>query len=374
LASIERSVRTFVMGDPQAPFAAVMAVLGHHGLLDGERLCGDVRLVAVGDYFDYDLEDPIRAGLEGLRVLRWLASHDQEQVLLLAGNHDLARVMELAQTDDASFARARALGRDISNTRKREGQAAADRRERLEFLPNFPNIPTYGYAARDYASFSSEQRALVVELLLAGRLHLALAGRLIDGREVLVTHAGVTVRELDLLELPATRDPHRIAAALEMRFVAAIDRVRAEWSQGVITPLSLEPLHIAGSAGQEGGGLLYHRPADPMRRGADRDWELDPARPRRFHPRTLPQGLTQLAGHTGHRKCLAELGDTWPTAGARAHAIGGIRTLRAAGGGITYDMGLLPPASSPVAELILCDGEMRHVSPGEYGLVELVLK
>jgi hypothetical protein len=35
-------------------------------------------------------------------------------------------------------------------------------------------------------------------------------------------------------------------------------------------------------------------------------------------------------------------------------------------------MGLLSPASSPVAELILCDGEMRHVSPGEYGLVELV--
>ena len=189
-----------------------------------------------------------------------------------------------------------------------------------------------------------------------------------------MTHAGVTVRELELLELPTTRDPQRIAAALEMRFVAAIDRVRADWSRGVITPLSLEPLHIAGCAGQEGGGLLYHRPADSTRPGADRDWELDPARPRRFDPSALPQGLTQLAGHTGHRKCLAELGDTWPTARARAHTTGGIRTLRAAGDGVTYDLGLVAAATSPVAELILCDGEMRHVSPDEYGLVELVLK
>lgn len=106
-------MRTFVVGDPQAPFAAVMAVLDHHGLLDGDRLRGDVRLVAIGDYFDYDLDDPVGAGLEGLRVLRWLVSHDEEQVVLLAGNHDLARVMELAQIDDATFARARALGRDI---------------------------------------------------------------------------------------------------------------------------------------------------------------------------------------------------------------------------------------------------------------------
>jgi DNA repair exonuclease SbcCD nuclease subunit len=364
-------MRTFVMGDPQAPFAAVMAVLDHHGLLDGDRLKGGVRLVAIGDYFDYDLDDPVGAGVEGLRVLRWLASHDEAQVVLLAGNHDLARVMELAQIDDATFARARALGRDIIKTKQREGQAAADRRERLEFLPAFPRISTYGYAARDYASFSSDQRALVVELLLVHRLHLALAGRLIDGREVLVTHAGVTVRELELLELPAARDPQRIAAALESMFVAAIDRVRADWSRGIITPLSLEPLHIAGSTGQEGGGLLYHRPADPTRRGADRDWELDPERPRRFDPRTLPQGLTQLAGHTGHRKCLAELGDTWPTAGARARTMGGIRTLRAAGDEVTYDMGLVSAAASSVAELILCDGEMRHVAPSQYDLIEL---
>ena len=359
------------MGDPQAPFAAMMAVLDRHGLLVGDRLRIDARLVCVGDYFDYDLDDPVAAGLEGLRALRWLASHDPEQVILLAGNHDVARVMELASIDDASFARARALGRDIAKTKQREGQAAADRRERDEFLPAFPTIPTYGLASRDYASFSSEQRALVVELMLAGRLRLAFIGTLTDGRDVLVTHAGVSTRELQLLGLPSARDPSHIAAALDARLTAAVDAVRADWRRGVITPLSLEPVHLAGCAGEEGGGLLYHRPADPARPGADRGWELNPERPRRFDPATLPPGLTQLAGHTGHRKCLAELGDTWPTARARAHSKGGIRTLRAAGDGVTYDMGILACASN-VADLILCDGEMRHVPPHEYGLVELV--
>src|SRR6185503_17057034 len=95
------------MGDPQAPFDKVLAVLDRHGLLAGDRLADDVVLVSIGDHFDYDHKDPVTARAEGLRLLRWLASHDPAQVHLLLGNHDAARVMELATISDEEFAAAR---------------------------------------------------------------------------------------------------------------------------------------------------------------------------------------------------------------------------------------------------------------------------
>ena len=75
--------KTFVMGDPQAPFAKVLEVLDRHGALAGDRLAGDVTLVSIGDHFDYDHRDPVTAGEEGLRLLSWLASHDPAQVAIL---------------------------------------------------------------------------------------------------------------------------------------------------------------------------------------------------------------------------------------------------------------------------------------------------
>src|SRR5262249_10358500 len=145
----------------------------------------------------------------------------------------------------------------------------------------------------------------VMELLLAGRFDLALVGELPDGRAALLTHAGITGRELTMLG--AAAEPAAIAASLQAQLARAVDQVRDDWTRGVATPPSLEPLHVAGIPGEEGGGLLYHRPTNPERRGADRSWERVGPRPRRFDPRTLPPGLTQIAGHTGHNKCLAEL-------------------------------------------------------------------
>lgn len=380
------------MGDPQAPFAKVMAVLDRHGALgpDG-RLAPGVQLVSIGDHFDYDPEDAAGSGAEGLRTLRWLASHDPEQAHLLLGNHDAARVMELAGISDERFAQARQLARSIEKTRHAVGREAAERRERAEFLPAFPDVPTYGLAARDYASFSSEQRALVAELLLGGRFHLALPGRLPDGREVLLSHAGVTPRELRLLNLgpsPQAHGPGRdeahtpvaIARALNEYLHRAVRHRREDWEAGRHTPLELEPLHVPGRAGHEAGGLLYHRPACPERPDADPAWELAPERPRRWDPRELPAGLTQVVGHTGHHKCLLELGDEWPTPAARARPRGGIRTLRAAGDRVIYDLGVLPAieagsgsgaGTAPVAEVIFVDGEMHRVSPDEFSLLEL---
>ena len=369
--------RILVMGDPQAPFAKLLEVLDQHRALDGDRLAADVVLVSIGDHFDYDLVDWRTAGQQGLRFLRWLADHDPAQAVLLLGNHDASRVMELVAISDERFAAARAFARAL------DGDPARNAR----FRAAFPELPGPGLAGRDFASFCVEQRALTMELLLAGRFHLALAGRLSDGRPVLLTHAGVTRRELDLLGVAGAPDPlatgatpaagatgpapdvHDLAARLEAVLAAAVAAVRDDWTRGLPTPLSLEPLHLAGIPGEEGGGLLYHRPSNPHRRGADYSWELKRERPRRFDPRTLPPGLTQIAGHTGHNKCLEEL-DSWATAAARGRLHGGIRTLRRAGPAVTYDLGVAPPAGD-VADLILIDGELRRVPAAEFALLPL---
>lgn len=334
-------MRTFVMGDPQAPFAKVMEVLAHHGAVVGDRLAPDVHLISIGDHFDYDLHHPAEAGQEGLRVLRWLVDHDN--VTLVAGNHDLSRVMELATINDEEFAAARAMSAE-------------------DFAATYPELPAHGVLARDYASFSSEQRALVMQLLLAGRFHLALTGTLLDGREAMITHAGVTTRELAMLGSPTT--PSEIATALEAFLALAIDRVRDDWQRGELVPLSLEPLHLAGGAGEEGGGLLYHRPSNPE--CADKAWALDPSRPRRFDPRTLPP-ITQIVGHSGHAKTLYELGP-WASEGAKARKHGGIRTLRVVDDVVTYELGVTGGGG---AELIMIDGELRRVPADEFALLEL---
>jgi hypothetical protein len=369
-------VRTFVIGDPQATFDKVLDVLDRHGALatgDEPHLAADVRLISIGDHFDYDLQDPLTAGQEGIRVLRWLASHAPEQVILLAGNHDLSRVMELATIRDDEFATARDLARAIDDAERRDATRAAAAAARAEFAARFPTLPAPGVVGRDYASFSSEQRTLVMQLLLAGRFHLALAGVLVDGREVLITHAGVTGRELGILGI---RDvsPRTIAAVLEGELLAAVDRVRDDWQRGELAPLCLEPLHVAGRNGVEGGGMLYHRPSNPDRPDADKAWELDPSRPRRFDPRTLPP-ITQLVGHSGHAKCVYELGP-WVTANAQSRKHGGIRTLRVDGGQVTYDLGVAaPPVAAPtdrrVADVIMIDGELRRVPADEFALLEV---
>jgi Calcineurin-like phosphoesterase len=353
-------MRTFVMGDPQAPFAKVLDVLDRHGALVGKHLADDVTLVSIGDHFDYDHRDPATAGREGLQLLRWLADHERERVHILFGNHDAARVMELATIGDDEFAAARAFAVEVD----------AGTRSAAEFRGAFPELPPHGVLGRDYASFSVAQRTLVMEMLLGGRFRIALVGHL-DGREVLVTHAGVTMREVEMLGVAP--EPTAIADALERHFAAAIARVRPDWQRGATMPLSLEPLHFAGGAGEEGGGLLYHRPSNPTSGSA-----FHPTRPRRFDPRTLPPGLAQIAGHSGHAKCIAELG-AWVTDAARARAHGGIRTLRVLGGSgagsepqVVYDLGVAPPdVSSGAASLIMIDGELRRVPAEEVALLSL---
>src|SRR5262245_41269236 len=312
----------------------------------------DVALVSIGDHFDWN-GDLAVAQAHGLRFLRWLAEHPPDQVVILAGNHDLSRVTEMWRLTDAEFAAARVLAERIS--------AAPDRPDLDEqFAREHADLATPELARRDYSAFTEEQRAFVQALLLAGRLALASVGRTVDGRALLLTHAGVTRRELAILGGEGERDPREIARRLERVLAAALDEVRPRWTAGEAAPLQLSPLHISGSGGREGGGLLYHRPS------ARPDTS---AAPRRFDPRTLPLGLLQACGHAGHRKCRGDLG-TWVAASALAVERGGLRTLRTDGVRVVYEMGIQPVAPHE-GGLYMIDAEMNSVPVADYPLFEL---
>ena len=361
-----RPERWYALGDPQTSFEQVLAVLSHHGLVGEDGwLRADVGLVSMGDHFDYALgRDPsdevlAQASREGVTVLGWLAAHPRDQVVILFGNHDAARVQELASVSDGGFARARRIAAAVA----RGVQSEAD------FLRLCPGIPTSDLVRRDFCTFSTEQQRLVQRLLLAGRFHLATAMSLL-GREALLTHAGVTTRELRLLELPASATASGIAQALNRRFAAAVEVVRVDWESSRVVPLSLEPLHVAGQPPDEAGGMLAHRPADPNRAGGNRPvdiaWEFRADRPRRFDPFTLPLGLVQVVGHTRHQSSLRELG-RWATSAAREASGAVLRTLRVWDGGAEYDVGCAAGRSGD-AVFVMVDADINAVVPAEVPL------
>lgn len=367
--------RRVAIGDPQAAAARFFAALEVHGLLGADGwLRPTVQLVSLGDHFDYGMPDA--ATLEaahgpraaGLHILHWLSAHPPEQVALLLGNHDAARVMEFARLDDARFAAAATHGRSVLGTADTE-RAEAER----AFRAAFPDVATAGYAARDYNAFCVEQRALVRALLLRGRFALALSARTapaLGGGPLLLSHAGVTRDTLALLGLPLSAGPDAIAQALTTALACAIADVAQDWVAGGSAPLSLEPLHCAGANGQEGGGLLYHRPADPDRPGVDRAWERPPRAPRRFAPEALPPGLVQGVGHTGHRKAFKEL-PRWRAEGLDDRP-GGLRTLRVPPDGPPIYQRGLSLGGPGDAVLLMADPEMNAVGfASEVAVLEL---
>ncbi len=346
----EPTRRSVALGDPQAAAAKLFALLDHHGLLgDDGWLRADVQLVSIGDHFDYGtrVQGTIpQARTDGPRFLRWLAAHPRSQVTILFGNHDAARVMELAFAADARFAAAGPLAAELAPLQK---PAPVSFRDRVvaEYAPLFPELPGPGLVDRDFSAFTEAQRALVIELLLAGRMRLAATATTGDV-PVLCTHAGVTVRELELLDAGDERDATVLAAELDRHLQGAVAKVAADWRAGRPAALSLAPIHVAGGTGTdgdpalpEGGGLLYHRPADPERPGADGSWEQERARPRRFHPHRLPRGVVQVIGHTGHAKCFVEL-VRWREGEMREEPAG-VRTLQVEGDAVRYRVGHEPP-------------------------------
>jgi hypothetical protein len=352
--------RWFAVGDPQTTFERFLGILRTHDLIDDATgsLREDVGLVSIGDHFDFQSHDdkPLDAtGRDGADILRWLAGHPAEQVVILLGNHDTARVMELAFESDDTFAAARALALEC----KAEEPPGEKTRE---FVARFPRIPTPEVAYRDNSAFAVDQRKLVQDLLLAGRVRLACLGKH-GGKPVLLTHASVT--DVQVEQLGVAPDAAEIVDALEAHLRGAVARVRGAWERGELAALDLAPLHVPGGGGREGGGLLYHRAsqnADPT--GSDA-----PVARRKFHPSELPRGLVQVQGHCGHHKCKEELAK-WLGPGARSRVRGGLRTLTAAESSIVYDAGIAP-ARDQDATVYFIDIEMNHPTVSDFPLFEL---
>lgn len=330
--------RHLAIGDPQAPLATFLEILDRRGLLDADtgRIAAHCFLVSIGDHFDWGgaarRDDSTR---DGLHLLAWLAAHPVDQVTVIAGNHDLARVGELWRFDDASFAEARAE----ADAAYLEGKP---RRSEEEFRRAW-DLPSWEVAARDFSGFCAAQRTLVASLLRAGRLRLAQA----FAPGVLLSHAGLTSRDLEELGVERTRshDAAFIARQLQARFDAAA--LTYEGGRFV-----LPPLYLPGDAEREGDGMLFHR--------AGKD-----AGARRFHPRDLPVGLTQAIGHVRDAKTRLLLG----IEGAAAD--GPLRTLRVSGDTLDYQFGVGARGDATSASMVFLDGGMLHARPADYQLLDL---
>lgn len=332
-----RPSRWLVTGDPQTTTARFFEVLDRHGALGPDGLLREgVGLVSMGDHFDFLMGHP-ESEAAGREILAWLAAQEHAALVLL-GNHDVARVAELAFETDASFAEARALAQRIWDAHEAGRLTEASSLVKV-FHEAFPRIPGPGMVLRDFASFSVAQRELVERVLLSGRMQIAATAT--RGRDaMLLTHAGVTHREV-LLLASETVAPSALAMRLTEHLTAALAAVRDSWQRDERRSLSLEPVHVAGFAGTEGGGLLYHRPARSDREGADLEWESCVTSPRRFDPRNLPRGLVQVVGHSGHGRCIKSLGD-WVTEAAKAPHVP-LRTLHVGDWGVAYEPGVLVP-------------------------------
>jgi hypothetical protein len=337
------------IGDPQADITRFLAILDRHGLIgDDGWLRPDVQLVSVGDHFDWGKAHERAAGARSaLQLVAWLAAHPADQAIILAGNHDLGRVGELADFTDATFAEAQAEA-DLLY----DGDDTDEVQERA-FLSRFPQVPTVELVARDFSAFQTEQRTWVTHLLRERRLRAAFAA----GPGLLVLHAGVTLEDLSVVDLSEQRlaDAEAVAEALNRALDAAVDAWRGE-------RLVVPGLHQPGSADYgEGRGIFYHRPSLRPEE-ADRT-RVTPRR--RFDPRRLPPGLTQVVGHTRDKRsrellCLpGEVRD------------GVLRHLITDGERVHYAHGTPSRTGPGEGALIFTDGGMRESPIEAYELLDL---
>jgi len=342
--------RNVAIGDPQADITRFFALLDRHGLLgpDG-RLRPEVRLVSVGDHFDWGSPHERDAvASSALRLLAWMASHPSDQAVLLLGNHDLGRVGELADFTDARFAAAQAEADRIY--RSDDTDAALER----DFLSRYPEVPNAELVSRDFGTFREEQRTWVAFLLRARRFRVALAA----AEDLLVLHAGITREDLRTMGL-SEREWHRAPAVAEA-LNQTLDAAVAGWKEG---PLVIPGLHHPGSASYgEGRGIFYQRAS---LRSEDAAHHAATPR-RRFHPCRLPPGLTQVVGHTRDKRSreLLEL----PASEARD---GVLRHLVTDGTAVHYHLGAPPPSGPGEAVVVFTDGGMRESPLETFELFDL---
>ncbi len=313
-----------VLGDPQAPLAMLFAHLDHqHLLTDDGWLRPDIGLICVGDYFDFAAEDAEDAGYQGVYFLAWLAAHDPAHVTILMGNHDAERVMSLSDCSLEHYREAQSACRAML-----QHQGPRVRRAFLDaWVAKHPQHPPM-VAAHDYRSYVPAQSDLVRRLLLQGRMQLAATARDDSGNTVLITHAGVTLRELSLLN--ASVSALDCSARLNRFLSDAVERVRPAWETHGKQPLDLAPLYVGWEHVRPNGGSLIHRP--DARRGTlthDQQLGLDaPLAPRSVPPEEfLIPGLHQVVGHTVASQRLVKWLAPRVTAAAASAGTGPILSL-----------------------------------------------
>jgi hypothetical protein len=346
------------IGDPQAPLATFLAILERHGLLaDDGWLRRDVRLVSIGDHFDWGRpEDRERASGDGAALLAWLAAHPPVQLVVIAGNHDLSRVGELVSFNDETWHAARAQA-DAVAAAGGTGSAAES-----SFLRQYPMLPSAEICFRDFSTYTTEQRSLVRHLLLERRFSLAYA----PAPDLLLTHAGVTIEDLQRAGLAAPERNDAIAAADALNR-ALYDAV-ARWAH-TGGALAIPGLHTPGSAELgEAGGILFHRPSHP---GTSAPQAFVGPLHRRFDPRRIPRGWTQAFGHIRDGKCRTLLG---PWTDGEVAIDGPLRSLVVHEETIRYARGIARTTRPEDALLIFLDGGMLHARKDEYELLDLTTR
>jgi hypothetical protein len=351
-----------VVGDPQCPLPRYLEVLDRHGLLGGDGcLRAGVRLISIGDHFDFGgLEVWEQAAQDGWHLLAWLAAHPPEQVVILAGNHDLARIGELAGIDPERHRAALAAAQEVY------ADGETDSAREPGFLEAFPEYPTAQVCARDLACFRPEQRELVLRLLRTQRMRVAEP----LGYRVLVLHAGVAQDHLAYLGLPpeAWTDTDRVAGSLNRALAEAV----AAWDGGA---LDIPGLYRPGAAATgEGGGIFYHRPAHPDRVPEDPPLdevtpETPPARRRVFDATRLPIGLTQVVGHVRDYRCR-DLLEPWAI--PEIAGDGPLRHLDWDGTIGTYAPGSPGPGSEAVARVVFTDVGLNYGEPADLQILDAV--
>jgi hypothetical protein len=359
--------RRLAIGDPQAPLSRFFEILERHGILaDDGRLHEDVHLVSIGDHFDWGgRAQRDRAAADGVALLAWLSAHAPDQVTLVLGNHDLARVGEFAGLDDRTFTVAQAEADALYWGADGQPRACPERQAEAAFTARHPGFATAEVAARDFATFTAAQQHFVASLLRARRFCAGVAA----AESLLLCHAGVTADELHALGISAAEQAAAPVVADALN--AALDRAVAAWHEGA--PLAIPGLHQPGHATSgEARGIFFNRPGHP-----DHEQGVDAAAAslysgpprRRFDPRWLPRGLTQAIGHIRDAKCRKLLG---PWAADEEPRDGPLRHLRVRGNEVRYARGLPTDDDRAAATLLFLDGGMNFIPDlADYELLDL---
>lgn len=350
----DRRLRRFhvALGDCHANLERVLSILDQAGLLAASGwLRGDVHLVTMGDYFDFGpFEDRVGAGEDGTALLAWFAAHSVDQVTILLGNHDLARVGELVGYDDDRFQRAALTAYGIE--RGRDHRARGDIADpHQQFLDQHPALPSLAHATRHYACYRAKQREVMTRLLRQRRCVVAYA----HDDALLCTHAGVTRSDVRTLGAGARLGALAVAAGLNEALFDAVAKWRAE------TPLEIAGLHRVGSATKgPTGGIFSHRACNPD--ALDRTVWREGKRARRLYDaRDLPE-FRQVCGHMRDRECIERFGPWSRVTRARA---GVLRGFAIRNGCPCYEHG-----AASDAQIYFVDGEMGQGN-ARYELLDL---